>query len=272
MTIANAARHDHPRPTAPAPGLRRPARAGLTRDQEIDLAPRAAGGDRAARDLMVEANLGLVRTIAREFRDRGLEKEDLIGEGNLGLFRAVERFDPGHGVRFSTYAAYWIKQAIRDALMVTTPAIRLPAWMVGLLTRWRRAERALGRELGRPPLFEEVADAMDLSAEQRTMVRRALESRRLRPGRGDDDAGPDSLAGVADGHPTPDRLEGEDQRALVRRRMGRLNDRERTVVSLRYGLEGATPLTLKKIGKRLGVTREWVRKIELKALAKLREE
>ena len=271
MTLANATRHDELCPASPSPGLRRPAPAGLTRDQETDLAPRAAGGDRAARDRMVEANLGLVRTIARAFRDRGLEKDDLIGEGNLGLFRAVERFDPGQGVRFSTYAAYWIKQAIREALINRTATIRLPAYMVGLLTRWRRAERALGRDLGRPPLFEEVADAMGLSAEQRTMVRRALESRQWLPG-GGDEAGFGSPAEVADGRPNPDRLEGEEERALMRRRMGRLDDRERTVVSLRYGLEGATPLTLKEIGRRLGVTREWVRKIELKALAKLREE
>ena len=271
MTIANAARHDQLCPAAPAPGLRRPAHAGLTRDQEIDLAPRGAGGDRAARDLMVEANLGLVRTIARDFRDRGLEKDDLIGEGNLGLFRAVERFDPGQGVRFSTYAAYWIKQAISDALINRTATIRLPAWMVRLLTRWRRAEQELGRELGRPPVFKEIANAMGLSAEQRTMVIRALESRELLPGGGGRESGSDSLAGVSDGHPTPDRLEGEEQRALVRRRMGRLDDRERAVVSLRYGLQGE-PMTLKEIGERLGVTREWVRKLEHKALAKLREE
>ena len=139
-------------------------RPGLSRDEEIELAARVARGDHVARNHMVQANLGLVGAIAREFRGRGLALDDLIGEGNLGLIRAAEEFDPRFGVRFSTYAAHWIKEAIRHALINTTATIRVPAWMVGLLTRWRRAERALGRELGR---FAELRRGRDIAGVER---------------------------------------------------------------------------------------------------------
>ena len=125
---------------------------------------------------MVESNLGLVHTIARDFRGRGLELDDLVGEGHLGLFRAAERFDPRFGTRFSTYAAWWIKQAIREALTNTTATIRLPAYMVRLLARWRRAERELPR--GGAPAFDEVATSLGLSEAQKGMVAAALVARR----------------------------------------------------------------------------------------------
>jgi RNA polymerase primary sigma factor len=249
----------------------RPARPRLSSDEEIDLVARASSGNRQARDCMVESNLGLVHAIAQHFRGRGLDMDDVVGEGHLGVFRAVERFDPSHGVRFSTYAAHWIKQAIRSALMNEAPAIRVPAWIVKLLTGWQRAERELSRQLGRAPGFEEVAAAMGLSDAQRTMVARALEARRLVPQGGDDETpGTVRLAQVADQRPVDERLEVEEELAAMWRRMDRLDERERTVVSLRYGLEGEV-LTLKEIGRRIGVSREWVRKIELRALAKLRD-
>ncbi len=128
-----------------------PRRPGLSRDEEFELARRIAGGDCEARNRLVQANLGLVGTIAREFRGRGLDYEDLKAEGNLGLIRAAEEFNPRFGTRFSTYAAYWIKQAIRHALINTTSTIRVPAHMVGLLTKWRRAERcSAGKKAGFP--------------------------------------------------------------------------------------------------------------------------
>src|SRR5271170_616238 len=130
----------------------------LTAAEECTLAEAIARGDVDARTRMIQANLRLVVKIALDYVGRGMILEDLIGEGNLGLIRAAEEFQPRFGTRFSTYAAYWIKQSIRHALINTTSTIRLPAHMVGLLTKWRRGERALYRQLGRTPTFNEVAD------------------------------------------------------------------------------------------------------------------
>ena len=129
---------------------------------------------------MIQANLRLVVKIARDYVGRGIALDDLIGEGNLGLIRAAEEFDPRFGTRFSTYASYWIKQAIRHALINTTSTIRLPAHMVGLLTKWRRAERSLCRELGRAPSFEEIASSLGLTETQKTLVARAHQARQLK--------------------------------------------------------------------------------------------
>ena len=201
----------------------------------------------------------------------GSSLDDLIGEGNLGLIRATEEFDPRFGTRFSTYASYWIKQAIRHALINTTATIRLPAHMVGLLT-----QMAAGRAVALP----------------RAGPRAELRGGRVVPGSerdpedpgGQGPPGPAAQAGeqprrrgrpmVARGIDRPDEapdaaLEAEDERRILLSRLERLDDRERTILSLRYGLEGEPPLTLKEIGRRLGVTREWVRKIELRAVRKL---
>ena len=145
----------------------------LTAAEECELAEAIARGDRDARTRMIEANLRLVVKIARDYVGRGIALDDLIGEGNLGLIRAAEEFDPRFGTRFSTYASYWIKQAIRHALINTTSTIRLPAHMVGLLTKWRRAERSLCRELRRTPTFEEIAASLGLSETQKTLVAQA---------------------------------------------------------------------------------------------------
>jgi RNA polymerase primary sigma factor len=259
--------------TAPAAERHRPDQVGLSREEEVELTARATSGDRRARDRMVEANLGLVRTIARDFRGRGLELDDLIGEGHMGLIRAVERFDPRVGTRFSTYAAYWIREAIRRALANTASAIRVPVATVGLLTRWRRAERALARELGRMPGFEEIAAVLGLNKAQRQMVARALQAGRMRRegdiGEAADGRGIAEMIARVDS--VEGRLEAEEDCELVRRRIGRLDDRERTIIMLRYGFEGES-LTLQEIGARLGITREGVRKIELRALAKLADE
>jgi RNA polymerase primary sigma factor len=223
---------------------------------------------------MIEANLRLVVRIARDYVGRGIPLDDLIGEGNLGLIRATQEFDPAFGTRFSTYASYWIKQAIRHALINTTATIRLPAHMVGLMTRWRRAERVLCRELRRAPTFEEVANRLGLSPTQRTLVARAQQARQLKLESGmAGEANRWSPEEAIDGRDQPESaLEAEDERARLLSRMDRLDDRERTILTLRYGLEGAAPQTLKEIGRRLGVTREWVRKIELRAVRKLDDE
>ena len=145
----------------------------LSAAEERDLAEAIARGDHDARSKMIEANLRLVVKIARDYLGRGMLIDDLIGEGNLGLIRAAEEFDPRFGTRFSTYASYWIKQAIRHALINTTTTIRLPAHMFGLLTKWRRAERLLCRERGCAPSFDEVAAHLGLTENQKSLVAKA---------------------------------------------------------------------------------------------------
>jgi len=246
----------------------------LTATDECALAQAIAGGDKDARARMIQANLRLVVKIARDYLGRGLNLDDLIGEGNLGLIRATEEFEPRFGTRFSTYASYWIKQSIRHALLNTTATIRLPAHMVGLLTKWRRAERALCREMGREPGFNEVASVLGLSETQKSLVAKACQARHLKlEGSIAVETGRRSVSEAADAYASPDALlEADDERRVLLDRMERLDTRERTVLALRYGLEGESPLTLKEIGRRLGLTREWVRKIELRAVRKLDEE
>jgi RNA polymerase primary sigma factor len=243
----------------------------LSAAEERELADSIARGDRDARGRMIKANLRLVVKIARDYMGRGLVLDDLVGEGNLGLIRAAEEYDPAFGTRFSTYASYWIKQAIRHALINTTATIRLPAHMYTLLTKWRRAERLLCRQLGGPPSFDEVAAYLGLSETQKGLVAKAHRARQLKLesslGDGHGTWSPEESADATEA--VEDSYEISDERAEVLRRMDWLDDRERLVLSLRYGLAGEQPRTLKEIGERLGVTREWVRKIELKAVSKM---
>jgi RNA polymerase primary sigma factor len=243
----------------------------LTAAEECALAEAIARGDCDARTRMIQANLRLVVRIARDYIGRGMVFEDLIGEGNLGLIRAAEEFEPRFGTRFSTYASYWIKQAIRHALINTTATIRLPAHMVGLLTKWRRAERALSREHGSRPSSGEVSSFLGLSETQKSLVAKAHQARHIKlEGSLDAEAGRPSPEEPKDRYEAPDAvMEADDEWQTIVRRMERLDERERTILALRYGLEGELPLTLKEIGRRLGVTREWVRKIELRAVRKL---
>jgi RNA polymerase primary sigma factor len=220
---------------------------------------------------MIQSNLRLVVKIARDYLGRGLVLDDLIGEGNIGLIRASEEYDPSFGTRFSTYASYWIKQAIRHALINTTATIRLPAHMVGLLTKWRRAERALTRDFGFSPSPDQIAVFLVLTESQRDLIDKARRATQLRfeGGGGEAEGGwcPDESS---ESQESPDAtLEADDDRKDLMRRMERLDDRERAILALRFGLEGELPLTWKEIGRRLGVTREWVRKIELRAVRKL---
>jgi RNA polymerase primary sigma factor len=243
----------------------------LSAEEECSLAEAIAQGDGNARTRMIQANLRLVVKIARDYVGRGLVLDDLIGEGNLGLIRAAEEFEPRYGTRFSTYASYWIKQAIRHALINTTSTIRLPAHMVALLTKWRRTERAIYREQGRAPTFGEVSQVMGLSETQKSLVAKACQARRLKLQSGlaaaNSNANPESSR---QHYVAPEStVESDDERHKLTKRMERLDPRERTILSLRYGLDGEIPLTLKEIGRRLGVTREWVRKIELRAIRKL---
>ena len=246
----------------------------LSAREEQELARQVAAGDLTARAHLIRSNLRLVVKIARAFEGCGVDRDDLIGEGNLGLIRAAERFDPSFGTRFGTYAGYWIKESIRRALMNTSAVIRLPAHVASLLRSWRRCERTLAKDLRRGPTHDEVADRLGLTETQRDMVEKAWHAGRLRltdwsdgdRGGSSDDAAA-AVAPVDDPCATASAVE---DRVILRGRLDRLDAREREVVTLRFGLDGTDPLTLSELGRRLGVTRETVRKIEAKAIQKLR--
>jgi RNA polymerase primary sigma factor len=245
----------------------------LTAAEETSLARAISGGDKDARTRMIQANLRLVVRIARDYTGRGLSLDDLIGEGNLGLIRASVEYDPDFGTRFSTYASYWIKQAIRHALTNTTATIRLPSHMVVLLTKWRRAQRALARELGQAPTEEQIAVQLGLTDVQFEMARCARRAGRLQFENGLAGEGnawtPDEAADDQEAADAP--LEAADERQKLLKRLDRLDERERFVITHRFGLNDQAPQTLKEVGRRLGITREWVRKIELRAIHKLEE-
>lgn len=241
----------------------------LDADEEQELAWRIEDGDPEARDHMVRANLRLVVTIARGYAGNGLPLEDLVAEGSLGLIRAAEDFDPSVGVRFSVYAAHWVRQSIRRALLNTAKPVRLPAHMANLLTRWRRATAALLVELGREPELEEVAARLGLPAKKLKIVRKAL---RVHGGAAQEGAGGAPLGELPAGDAAPDvRLEEDEEMGLALRLLHRLDPRDAGVLRLRFGMGAEGPLTLREIGDRLGLTRERVRQIEADALAKLRQ-
>jgi RNA polymerase primary sigma factor len=243
------------------PPCRQSSRPLLSAEEERALAHALAAGDGAARDRLIGANLGLVVVIARGYLDRGLDMDDLIGEGNLGLVRAADRFDPLVGTRFAAYAAHWIRQAIRQALTDTTTTIRLPLYLVKLVRHWRRAEVRLAAELGRPPAECEVAASLGLSAGQFDRVREAFRAGRARFA---------DSSGWMCPRRSPEEMAGEaEERKLLGLRLARLEERDREILAARYGLGGVAPVTLREIGGRLGVTREWARKLELRALRTL---
>jgi RNA polymerase primary sigma factor len=244
----------------------------LSAHEERELAERVANGDPHAREHMVKANLRLVVNIARGYLGKGLCLEDLIEEGNLGLMRAVEGFDGMMDTRFSTYASYWIKQSIRRAVMNNGKPIRLPAYMVSLLAKWKRVTNGLTERLGRPPTPDEVGRALRLSKKKVGIVAKAIKVNNLTPhseGTEDDGIALDDVL-TDDRCKAPDDLliEADDLERIFER-LEQLDEREATVVRMRFGLDPYSPMTLREVGENLGLTRERVRQLENQALVKL---
>jgi len=245
----------------------------LTAEEERDLARRIAQGDEEARQHLISANLRLVVSIAKNYVNRGLAFSDLIAEGNIGLMKAVERFDPDAECRFSTYATWWIKQAIRRAITNTVKTVRIPAYMVETIAAWKSAESDLTAQLGHQPTIDEIAEAIDLSPNNRTVIKRVINATRtaVQPISLDLLC---SLNEVIEDRTTlqPDQQFFDDyERRKLRELLDLISDREATVLRLRYGLDDNTPMTLEEIGERLSLTRERIRQIENEALNKLFE-
>jgi len=244
----------------------------LSAEQERELSRKVAEGDPYARDHMVKANLRLVVNIARGYLGKGIPLEDLIEEGNLGLLRAVEGYDEGLQTRFSTYASYWIKQSIRRSVMNSGKVIRLPAYMVSLLSKWRRATVILTDRLGRAPTNDEVGKALRLSKKKIGIVAKAIRVNNLTPHpEGDDEDGFAIGEILTDdkARPVEDALIETDDLDRIFRRIDQLDAREASVIRMRFGLEPHPPMTLREVGENLGLTRERVRQLETQALAKL---
>jgi RNA polymerase primary sigma factor len=244
----------------------------LTAEQERELARRIQRGDVQAREHMIRANLRLVVSIAKIYSERGLTLQDLIAEGNIGLVKAVEKFDPDAGCRFSTYATWWIKQSIRRALVNTVKSVRVPSYMAEIISKWRVVSHELSFRLGRAPTVEEVALELGVPEESWGLLKRTICSSNMGA-----QVSLDRLTAhqetVQDEHgKSPDELLlNADLLQRLDALLGAIDDREATILRLRYGLgsEQAEPLTLKEIGKLVGLTRERVRQIERDALRKL---